>query len=280
MSSQASTTTQPAGDPAALARWVRATSLRMIAYSSNGHPAAELSAADILSVLYASVLCLDPSDPYWPERDRFICSKSHASAGLYSALCSRGFLSEEELLTYGQPGSRLCTAVSSRLPGVEFATGALGHGLPFAAGAAIAAKLDHSARRVIVLCGDGELQEGSNWEAAMLAASRHLDNLTLVIDRNRVQKGASTEEINALEPLAAKWRAFGWGVRELDGHDHAALRDAFQQTPLKSGRPTCLIANTVKGKGVDFMENHLEWHGKQLSADDLTRALAQIEEPQ
>jgi transketolase len=256
---------------------VRATSLRVIVAAATGHPAAELSAADILSVLYGAVLNVNAEEPHAPGRDRFVCSKSHASAALYSVLCARGFLGEDELFSYGQAGSRLCTAVSNRLPGVEFSTGALGHGLPFATGCAIAAKLDRSPRRVIVMTGDGELQEGSNWEAAMLAASRGLDNLTLVIDRNRVQKGASTEEINALEPLREKWGAFGWATRDVDGHDHRALLDVFNATPFESGRPSCVIAATVKGRGVSFMENQLEWHGKRLEPRELQLALAQIE---
>jgi transketolase len=259
-----------------LAQYVRATCLTVIHHAGTGHAAADMSAADILSVLYSGVLDVGPENWTDPDRDRFILSKSHASGALYSLLSAKGFLPEEELFTFGKPNSRLCTAVSSRLTGVEFSTGALGHGLPFAVGAAIAARLDGSDRRVVVLTGDGELQEGSNWEAAMLAATRGLDNLTLVVDRNRVQKGASTEDINALEPLEDKWRAFGWAVRTVDGHDHAELFDAFSSVPFEPGRPSCVLASTVKGKGVSFMENHLEWHGKRLTDEDMERALAEI----
>lgn len=259
-----------------LARYARSTALRVINRTGIGHAAADMSAADILAVLYGAVLDVSPESWDDNERDRLVCSKSHASGALYSILSWKGFLPEDELFSYGQPESRLCTAVSSRLAGVEFSTGALGHGLPFAVGAAIAARLDGSPRRVFVMTGDGELQEGSNWEAAMLAATRGLDNLTLVVDRNRVQKGASTEDINALEPLRDKFASFGWAVREVDGHDHADLIAAFEALPFEPGRPSCVLAETVKGKGVSFMENHLEWHSKRLTDADMERALAEI----
>ena len=259
-----------------MARYVRISSLAIVHRAGVGHPGADMSSADILSVLYNGVLRVNAADPADPERDRFICSKSHASAALYSALAARGFLSEEELETYGKPFSRLCTAVSNRLPGVELSTGALGHGLPFAVGAAIAARMDRSPRRVVVMTGDGELQEGSNWEALMLAATQKLANLLLVVDRNRVQKGASTEEINALEPLADKMRAFGWAVREVNGHDTAALRAAFESAPFEPGRPSCVLAATVKGKGVSFMENDLAWHSRKLTDALLSQALEEL----
>lgn len=260
-----------------LAKWTRATALKTLHRAQVGHAAADLSATDILAVLYGAVLHVDPANPQWPERDRMVVSKSHCSGALYSLLARRGYFDESELATYGQPHSRLCTAVSHRAPGVEFSTGALGHGLPFAVGAALAAKLDRSDRRVYVLTGDGELQEGSNWEAIMLASTKKLDNLTLIVDRNRVQKGASTEDINELEPLDQKFAAFNWAVRVADGHDPAALMDVFASLPFSAGRPSCILAETVKGKGVSFMENHLEWHGKKLGDADLAAALAEIE---
>jgi transketolase len=269
----------PSPTPAELARLtreVRALCLQMVHHAQVGHSGADLSSADILCALYGGVLRVDAANPSDPARDRFILSKSHASAALYSVLSRRGFLPKEELRTFGAPGSRLCTAVSNRLTGVEMSTGALGHGLPFAVGAAIAARIVGSSRRIYVMTGDGELQEGSNWEAAMLAGTRGLDNLTLVVDRNRVQKGASTEEICALEPLEDKWRAFGWGVREVDGHDAWAVREALLAAPFVASRPSCLVANTVKGKGVSFMENHLAWHSRKLTDEDLARALDEI----
>ncbi len=255
---------------------VRRLALSTVHHAGAGHAAADMSAADILTVLYWDFLRVDPKAPDDPERDRFICSKSHASAALYSVLATRGFLPEEELATFGQPNSRLCLAVSSRLPGVEMSTGALGHGLPFAVGAALAARLDRSPRRTVVLTGDGELQEGSNWEAMMFAAARGLEGLTLVVDRNRVQKGASTEEINALEPLEEKLRAFGWEVREVDGHDTVSLAEALAATPLAAARPSCLIARTVKGKGVSFMENDLSWHSGRMTDEQFAQALAEL----
>lgn len=264
------------GDIVQLARRVRATALRTLQRTGVGHPAADLSVADILTVLYAAVLKVDGANPDDPERDRLVVSKSHCSGALYSLLALKGFFPPDELDSYGQPHSRLCAAVSHRTPGVEFSTGALGHGLPFAVGAALAARIDDSPRRVVVLTGDGELQEGSNWEALMLASTRGLDNLTLVVDRNRVQKGASTEDISALEPLEAKLQSFGWAVRTLDGHDTAGLVACFRGLPFETGRPSCIIAETVKGKGVSFMEDHLEWHGKKMSEAELARALAEI----
>ncbi|MEZ5077266.1 MAG: transketolase [Solirubrobacterales bacterium] len=259
------------------AREVRRLALTTVHRASAGHAAADMSAADILTTLYWDFLEVDPERPADPERDRFVCSKSHASAALYSVLSTRGFLPEQELDSFGQPGSRLCLAVSCRLPGVEMSTGALGHGLPFAVGAALGARLAGSSRRTVVLTGDGELQEGSNWEAVMFAATRGLDNLILVVDRNRVQKGASTEEINALEPLEEKFRAFGWAVRDVDGHDTAALSESLAAAPFAPGRPSCLLAETVKGKGVSFMENDLSWHSGRMSEEQFQQALGELE---
>lgn len=259
-----------------LARRVRLRVVQTAHHTGAGHVAADLSATDVLSVLYGAVLDVAPDAWHDNDRDRLILSKSHASAALYSLLAERGFIDPDELLTFGQAGSRLCTAVSSHVPGVEVSTGALGHGLPFAVGAALAARMDRSTRRVVVVTGDGELQEGSNWEAAMLAGSRGLDNLTLVVDRNRVQKGASTEEINALEPLEAKWCAFGWSVRSVDGHDHGALLEVLRVTPFESGRPSCVLAETVKGRGVSFMENNLQWHSGRMSEAQFQDAVREL----
>ena len=252
---------------------VRESVLTMLHHTKMGHASADLSAADLLTVLYGGILRGRIGDP---DRDRFIMSKCHAAAALYSVLSAKGYFPKEELLTLGQPNSRLCTVVSKRAPGVELSTGALGHGLAFAVGAAIAAKMDGSSRRIYVLTGDGELQEGANWEAAMLASTRKLDNLTLVVDRNRSQKGASTEDISALEPLADKFRSFGWAVAEVDGHDISALLRMFRSVPIAQRKPTCILAETVKGKGVSFMAHSLEWHSRRLSDDDLQRALEEI----
>jgi transketolase len=255
-----------------LSKEVRASVVTMLHHTRMGHASADLSSTDILTALYGGILRGTTADP---DRDRFIMSKCHAAAALYSVLSAKGYFPKEELLTLGQPHSRLCTLVSTRAPGVELSTGALGHGLAFAVGAAIAATMDGSNRKIYVLTGDGELQEGSNWEAAMFASTRKLDNLTLVVDRNRSQKGKSTEDVSALEPLADKFRSFGWAVVVVDGHDIGELLRVFR-APAVMQKPTCILAETVKGKGVSFMEQRLEWHSKRLDDQDLKRALAEI----
>jgi transketolase len=256
-----------------LSREVRASVVSMLHHAKMGHASADLSSTDLLTALYGGVLRGKMPDP---DRDRFVMSKCHAAAALYSVLSLKGYFPRAELLTLGQPHSRLCTLVSTRAPGVELSTGALGHGLAFAVGAAIAAKMDSSSRKIYVLTGDGELQEGSNWEAIMFASTRLLDNLTLVVDRNRSQKGKSTEDVSALEPLADKFRSFGWAVIDVDGHDVRDLLGAFRSSPLVAHKPTCILAETVKGKGVSFMEQRLEWHSRRLEDQDLQRALDEI----
>jgi transketolase len=206
-------------------------------------------------------------------------SKGHCSGALYATLAEAGFFPLEELETYMQPLSRLNGHPNCvKIPGVETNTGPLGHGLPVAVGTAIAAKLDDAAWRTFVLTGDGELQEGSNWEAAMAAAHYELDNLTVIVDRNRLQQGDRTENTVRLEPLADKWRAFGWAVAEVDGHEYDALLDAFERLPLSPGKPTCLIAHTRKGKGVSFMEDQVGWHHRVPTAEELALALRELSE--
>ncbi|MGI5450912.1 transketolase [Streptomyces sp. CA-243310] len=253
----------------------RALALTTVSTAKTGHIGADLSAMDILCALHFGVLRGEADEA---DRDRFILSKAHASAAMYSVLALKGLLPEEELATFGGADSRLSTVVSTRVPGIEFNTGSLGHGLSLGVGSALGARIQGSARRTFVLTGDGELQEGSNWEAAMLAASRNLDSLVAIVDRNLAQKGASTEDINALEPLDDKWRSFGWEVRTVDGHDIDALLDVFRSAPLTAGKPTCVIASTVKGKGVSFMERNLEWHSRQITPELLQQALQELEE--
>lgn len=260
------------------ARTIRQRSLKMVHAAGVGHPGGDLSAADILATLYTSVLRIDPTHPRAPDRDRFVLSKGHASAAFYAVLAHAGFIPQAELDTYAQPFSRLNGhPSSSKLPGVETSTGPLGHGLPVAVGMAIAAKHDSSRRCVIVLTGDGELQEGSNWEAAMFAAHRRLDNLTVIIDRNGLQQGALTEETNRLEDLADRWRAFGWSVVSVDGHSHSQLLSCFDAVPFERARPSCIIARTVKGKGVSFMENRAEWHHRIPTNAELQQAMCELE---
>jgi transketolase len=259
------------------ANLIRRRSLRMVHQARMGHPGGDLSSADILAVLYFGVLRLDPKNPAAPGRDRFIMSKGHCSGALYATLAAAGFFPPEDLDTYMKPLSPLNGHPDrTKVPGVEANTGALGHGLPIAAGAALAGKMDGAAWRTYVLTGDGELQEGSNWEAAMTAAHYGLDQLTVIIDRNRLQQGDATERTVRLEPLAEKWRAFGWAVEEVDGHDHAALLSVFGRLPLEAGKPSCIIAHTHKGKGVSFMEDRVEWHHRVPSEQELESALREL----
>jgi transketolase len=265
---------------AARARATRRRNLQLVHEARNGHIGGDLSATDILTVLYGAVLRIDPEKPEDPRRDRFIMSKGHASGALYTTLALCGFFPAEDLSTYMQPLSRLNGhPPRHKVPGVEASTGPLGHGLPIAVGAALAAHMDDAPWRAYVLTGDGELQEGSNWEAAMAAAHLGLDRLVLTIDRNRLQLASPTEETMGLEPLADKWRAFGWAVREVDGHDHAALLAAYRGVPFAQGRPSCLIAHTHKGQGVSFMRDSTAWHHKVPSEAQLETALAELEAP-
>ncbi|MDT0444715.1 transketolase [Streptomyces johnsoniae] len=262
---------------AGIAAAIRRRDLEMILRAGMGHVGGDFSAVDILTVLYLLVLDCDPERPRLPERDRFIQSKGHGSGALYATLSYAGFFADADLDTYMAPLSPLNGHPDCRkIPGVETNTGPLGHGLPFAVGSAIAARLDGSPRRTFVLTGDGELQEGSNWEAALTAAQHGLDNLTVVVDRNGLQQGARTEETSALEPLPAKWEAFGFTVRTVDGHDHEALRRELG-APAPPGRPRCLIAVTQKGRGVSFMADRVEWHHRVPNADEARRAMEELQ---
>ena len=256
---------------------IRLRSLEMVHKAGIGHPGGDLSAADILATLYLRILNIDPRNPNMPARDRFIMSKGHSSGALYATLARAGFFDEEDLSSYMTPGSKLNGHPDrNKIPGVEANTGPLGHGLPIAVGCALAAKIDGSKWRTFVLTGDGELQEGSNWEAAMSAAQFKLDNLTVIVDRNRFQQGAGTEETIQLEPLAEKWRAFGWAVVDVDGHDHALLIECFQKLPVVAGKPTCVIAHTLKGKGVSFMQDRSGWHHRVPTAEELRLATLEL----
>ena len=256
-------------------REIRAAIIKMIAKARAGHIGGDLSVTDILTTLFFAVLRLDPGEPTWADRDRFILSKGHCAAAFYATLALRGFFPRDWLETFMMPLSRLNGHPNRRkVPGVEANTGPLGHGLPIAVGSAIASRLSGRNWRTFVVLGDGELQEGSNWEAAMAAGHRGLDNLCAIVDRNRLQQGARTEETNRLEPLADKWRAFGFDVVECDGHDHAALHAAF--TAPRHGKPFCVIANTIKGKGVSFIEDRVEWHHKVPSPEQAELALKEL----
>lgn len=260
------------------AQKIRLSAMTMTHHAGIGHTGGDLSAADILATLYlGGVLRLNPETPEWAERDRFIMSKGHCSGAFYSVLAARGFFAESLLGTYMDPLSRLNGHPDrNKLPGVEANTGPLGHGLPIGVGCALAAKMSGASWRTFVLTGDGELQEGSNWEAAMTAQQYGLDNLVVIVDRNRIQQGDFTEKTIRMDPLPEKWRAFGFACEEIDGHDHAALLKRLDSLPLAKGRPSCLVANTTKGKGVSFAENKPEWHHGVPTAADLIAARREL----
>jgi transketolase len=239
---------------------IRKTLLQIIHDSGTGHTGGSLSSADILTALYYHTLHIDSTDPDAIGRDRFILSKGHCVEGYYTILADRGFIPKEELHTYCQYGTKLIGHPNNEIPGIEVKTGALGHGLPVGVGMAIGLKKNQSASRVFVLMGDGEQEEGSVWEAAMSGSHYKLDNLTGIVDRNHLQISGTTEDVIGLEPFADRWRAFGWAVREIDGNDMEQLIAAFDALPLEKGKPSLIIAHTVKGKGVREMENKREWH--------------------
>jgi transketolase len=261
-----------------LSQRIRANSLRMIHRGKSSHAGSVLSMIDLLVVLYNKVLRVDPSRPDWPDRDRFLLSKGHACAGLYAVLAAQGFFPPAWLDNFYQDGSQMPGHVTSgSIPGVEVSSGALGHGLAIGCGMALTAKRDRRDYRVFVLLSDGECDEGSVWEAALFAPHHHLSNLIVVVDYNKIQSLGTVKEVLDLEPLAAKWEAFGWSVREIDGHNLHEIEDALENIPRAADKPTCIIAHTVKGKGVSYMENKLLWHYRSPNEDELRSALAQLE---
>jgi transketolase len=260
-----------------LAHRIRHHIVELATNSPGAHVGGSMSATEILTVLFFDdVLKVDPENPQWTERDHLIYSKGHASAALYAVLAERGFFPVSELATYKQPGSRLAGHPSRDIPGVEWATGSLGHGLPVGVGISLAKRHDNTPSRTFVVLGDGECEEGSVWEAAMSAAHFRLDNLVVVVDRNGFQEDGPTEEIMALEPLADKWRAFGWQVAEVDGHDVTQLSDALHRLPFASGQPSCVIARTEKGHGLSFTANTHTWHYGRFSQEQYQQALAEL----
>jgi len=260
-----------------LAKIIRSQSLRMVHRAMASHIGSALSIADIVAVLYENTIKLAPANSRWVNRDRLILSKGHACAAIYSVLAELGFFDPALLLTYGKDNSPFMTHISHKVPGVEFSTGSLGHGLPFGVGKALAGKRQGADWRTFVLMSDGELDEGSNWEAFMFAAHHGLDNLMAIIDYNKLQSLTTVDQTLRLEPLADKLRAFGWAIREVDGHDHAALNAALTAIPWQPGQPSVLIAHTIKGKGVSFMENRVEWHYRSPNAEQLAQALAELD---
>jgi transketolase len=250
----------------------------MVHRANASHVGSCLSAADILAVLYGSVLRVRPDEPGWPQRDRLLISKGHAAAAVYAALAESGFFPTSWLDTYCADGTRLAGHVSHYgVPGVEVSSGSLGHGLSWGCGMALAGKLDGSPHRTFVLLSDGECDEGSIWEAALFAPHHGLDNLVAIVDYNNIQSFGTVHEVLDLEPFAQKWCAFGWSVVEVDGHDHAGLLSVLGAIPEQQGKPTAVLAHTVKGKGVSFMENDLLWHYRSPDDQRLEAALRELE---
>lgn len=263
-------------DTVSLALRLRRRVVQMCGRGGSSHVGSCLSMADIVAVLYGEVLRLDPHDPAWPARDRFILSKGHAGACIYAALAERGFFPVEDLDRHYRNGSNLSGHVSHKgVPGVEFSTGSLGHGLGIGAGMALQLRRRAGDQRVYVLLGDGECDEGSNWEAILFAAHHRLSNLCVVVDYNQLQSIASVAETIGLEPFGGKWRAFGWHVVQIDGHNHEQLKKAFAEAAANT-RPTCIIADTVKGKGISFMEDQILWHYRAPQGAEYDAAMREL----
>jgi len=263
----------------AQARQIRRNVWRALRAGGSGHAGGSSSAADILAALYFHRLRIRSKEPDWPERDRFVLSKGHANAALGAALAQAGFIEDGVLDRFYGFDSPFGMHPDIKVAGVEMCTGALGHGLAVAMGMALGARIQKQAFHSFVMLGDGELHEGSNWEAAMAASHYRLANLTAIIDRNKISQSGPVAEIVGIEPLADKWRAFGWEVREIDGHDMSEIVDALDAVPLHADRPTALIAHTIKGKGVSFAENTYLWHSNNVNDEIYARALAELGEP-
>ncbi|HYH27696.1 MAG TPA: transketolase [Actinomycetota bacterium] len=260
-----------------VARELRITDLEMIARAGSGHPGGTLSAADMIAALFFDTLRLRPEEPDWPDRDRFILSKGHCIPIVYAAMAKLGFFEGKLLDTLREVGSPLQGHPDrTRLPGVEASTGSLGQGLSIALGMAIAGKVDGASWRVYCMLGDGEVQAGQVWEAAMLAPRRGLDNLTAILDHNQVQQTGKVTEILDIHPIVPKWEAFGWRVLDIDGHDMGQIVDALQEARRTEGRPTMIVSRTKKGKGVSWMELDPAWHGKAPKPEEAERALAEL----
>jgi transketolase len=259
------------------AKAIRRTAVQLAYNTNTSHTGGTMSQADILAVLYSGVMNITPDTLNDPKRDRFIESKGHCCASYYAALALKGFMNYDELMEeYCKNGSQYFEHVSHKLPGVEVSTGSLGHGLPIACGMAIGAKRTHHNNSVYIIVGDGEINEGSNWESFMFAAQNKLDNLCVIIDKNKMQALGFTKDVLCLDPLADKLKAFQWNVLDIDGHDIGQLLDAFDNFKKTEGKPTVIIANTIKGKGVSYMENNLKFHYSAPNVEELKIALEEL----
>jgi transketolase len=256
---------------------IRCDIIDMICTAAAGHPGGSLSAADVVTALYFRVMRIDPQNPEWPDRDRFILSKGHACPVWYAALAERGYFDKSHLKTLRRMGSILQGHPDMlKTPGIDMTAGSLGHGLPAGLGMALSGKLQQKDYHVFVVIGDGESQEGSIWEASMAAPNFKLDNLTAILDYNHLQNDYSVEDIMPIHPVVDKWQAFGWHVIDIDGHDMTQVVQALEEAKSHKGAPTMIIANTVKGKGVSYMENVCEWHGKAPCQEEAEKALEEL----
>ncbi len=258
------------------ARLIRRLVIKMLKEAKSGHPGGSLSCADIMACLYFKVLRHDPKNPHWENKDRFHLSKGHACPAWYAALAVSGYFPQEELFTLRKLGSILQGHPDRRTPGVDVASGSLGQGLSVALGMALAGKIDKKDYRVYVLLGDGEIQEGNVWEAAMASSHFRLDNLCAIVDYNRFQIDGRVEEVMGLEPLVDKWESFGWHVVQCDGHNVEEILESFDESKSIKRKPTCIIAHTVKGKGVSFMEHVVDFHGRPPTEDEAKKALEEL----
>ena len=260
-----------------IAKQMRADIVTMLAAAGSGHPGGSLSACDIIAVLYFDKMNIDPQDVEWPDRDRFVLAKGHAAPALYAALAERGFFPREELVTLRKSYSHLQGHPNmNTTPGVEMSTGSLGQGLSVANGMALAGRLDNRDYYVYCLMGDGEIQEGQVWEAAMSAGHYGLDHVIAFVDHNHLQIDGNNDEVMTVNPIEDKFRAFGWNVMTIDGHDYQAISDAIDAAKAQKGKPTVIVAETIKGKGVSFMENQVGWHGVAPTQEQAEKALAEI----
>lgn len=263
-----------------IARQVRVDSLKMTFKAGSGHPGGSMSEAEVLTALFfGGVLRHDPKNPKWPERDRFILSKGHCCPGLYSILAQRGYFPEAELMNFRKIGHLLQGHADVKVPGVEMSAGSLGMGLSFGNGMALIGRLEKRDYRVYVMLGDGECQEGNIWEAAMTSAHHKIDTLCAFLDYNKIQIEGFVQEIKNPEPMAEKWRAFGWHAIEIDGHSFREIFTALEEARRTRGKPTIIIGHTIKGKGVSFTENKNEYHGRALNEEEMRRAMAELGEP-
>ena len=265
-------------DSIELAKKLRFHAVNMTHSGKSSHVGSILSIVDLLAVLYSEILNINPENPKDKNRDRFILSKGHAGAGVYAVLAELGFFQKDKLFKHCQNGSDLSGHVSHKnVPGVEFSTGSLGHGLPVGNGISLAAKYNSLDYRTIVLMSDGECDEGSNWEASLFASHHKLDNLFAIVDYNKLESIKSTQDTLGLEPFADKWESFGWNVEIINGHNHEEIKNAFNGENIKVGKPKCIIANTIKGHGVSFMENKVLWHYRSPQGKEYRDALKELD---